>query len=28
MPALHAWRVEVEGTAVECPPDGRFAPRG
>lgn len=24
MPALHAWRVEVEGTTVECPPDARF----
>ena len=24
MPALHAWRVEVEGTSVECPPDARF----
>jgi 23S rRNA pseudouridine1911/1915/1917 synthase len=24
-PALHAWRVEVDGETVECPPDARFA---
>jgi 23S rRNA pseudouridine1911/1915/1917 synthase len=24
MPALHAWRVEIDGERVECPPDARF----
>lgn len=24
-PALHAWKVELDGTTVECPPDARFA---
>lgn len=23
-PALHAWKVELEGRSVECPPDARF----
>jgi 23S rRNA pseudouridine1911/1915/1917 synthase len=24
LPALHAWRVEIDGERVECPPDARF----
>lgn len=23
-PALHAWRVEIDGERIECPPDARF----